>query len=50
MNAAAAFVVRLILPRLIATLKEEKVLAYAFYMGAASFCCCRSSKVARCWP
>jgi len=36
-NAGAAFVVRLILPRLIARLTEEKVLAYAFYMGAASF-------------
>jgi len=37
MNSAAAFVVRLILPRLIARLKEEKVLARAFYVGAASF-------------
>lgn len=36
MNSAAAFVVRLILPRLIARFKEEKVLAYAFYVGAAS--------------
>ena len=37
MNSAAAFVVRLILPRLIARLKEDKVLAGAFFVGAASF-------------
>ncbi len=37
MNAAAAFVVRLILPRLIAALGEESVLRYAFYLSAASF-------------
>ncbi len=37
MNSAAAFVVRLTLPHLIAKLKEEKVLAGAFYVGAASF-------------
>jgi MFS family permease len=37
MSSAAAFVVRLILPRLIASLKEEKVLAYSFFLGAASF-------------
>ena len=37
MNSAAAFVVRLILPRLIARFKEEKVLAGAFFVGAASF-------------
>jgi len=37
MNSAAAFVVRVILPRLIARLKEERVLAYAFFLGAASF-------------
>jgi predicted MFS family arabinose efflux permease len=37
MNSAAAFVVRLILPRLIAELKEDKVLAGAFFVGAACF-------------
>ena len=36
MNAAAAFVVRLILPRLIARFKEGKVLACAFYISATS--------------
>jgi MFS family permease len=37
MNSAAAFVVRLVLPRLIARFKEDKVLAGAFFLGAASF-------------
>jgi MFS family permease len=37
MFAAASFVVRLIMPRLIARSSEETVLAYAFYIGAASF-------------
>ena len=37
MNSAAAFVVRLILPRLIATYREDKVLAGAFFSGALSF-------------
>lgn len=37
MNSAAAFVVRLILPRLIARFKEDKVLAGAFFAGALSF-------------
>jgi MFS family permease len=37
MNSAAAFVVRLILPRLIARLKEDNVLMVAFLVGAASF-------------
>ena len=36
MNSAAAIVVRLILPRLITRFTEEKLLAYAFYVGAAS--------------
>ena len=36
MYSAAAFVVRLIIPRLITWLSEEKVLAYAFFLGAAS--------------
>ena len=36
MFAAAAFVVRVIIPRLIAWLSEEKVLAYAFFLGAVS--------------
>src|SRR4029077_6404749 len=36
MNAAAAFFVRVILARLIARFKEERLLAYAFYVGAAS--------------
>ncbi len=36
MYAAAAFVVRLILPHLIDWLNEEKVLACAFFIGAAS--------------
>ncbi len=34
MNSAAAFVVRIFLPRLIDRFKEERVLAYAFGMGA----------------
>jgi MFS family permease len=37
MFAAASFVVRLIMPRLIARSNEETVLAYAFCVGAASF-------------
>ena len=37
MFSAAAFVVRGIIPRLIAWLGEEKVLACAFFLGAASF-------------
>ena len=37
MNSAAAFVVLLILPRLIARFKEDRVLAGAFFVGAASF-------------
>ena len=37
MNSAAAFVVRLILPRLIAKYQENKVLAGAFFAGALSF-------------
>ena len=36
MEAAAAFVVRLVLPRLIARFTEEKMLVYAFYAGAIS--------------
>ena len=36
MNAAAAIVVRVFLPRLIARFKEERLLAYAFFLGAAS--------------
>ena len=36
-NAAAMFIVRLVLPRLLARFKEGNVLAYAFYIGAASF-------------
>jgi MFS family permease len=35
--SAAAFIVRLILPRLIARLGEEKVLAYALFLAAAGF-------------
>ena len=34
MNSAAAFVVRIFLPRLVARFKEERVLAYAFAIGA----------------
>ncbi len=34
--SAAAFVVRLIMPRLLKTWSEEKLLAYSFYLGAAS--------------
>jgi MFS family permease len=37
MFSAAAFVVRVIIPRLITWLGEEKVLACAFFLGAASF-------------
>lgn len=37
MSSAAAFVIRLILPRLVAKFKEEQVLAYSFYLSAASF-------------
>ena len=37
MFAAASFVVRLIMPRLIARSSEETVLSYAFYIGTASF-------------
>ncbi|HYK13392.1 MAG TPA: MFS transporter [Burkholderiales bacterium] len=37
MNSAAAFVVRLGLARLIARYNEDKVLAWAFFVGAASF-------------
>ena len=37
MFSAAAFVVRLGLPRLLAAVGAERVLAYAFYLGAASF-------------
>ena len=36
MNAAAAFVVRLILPRLITRFTEEKMLVYTLYVGAVS--------------
>ena len=36
MFSAAAFVVRLIMPRLISWFSEETVLAYAFFLGAAS--------------
>ena len=36
MNSAAAFVVRAILPRLLAMYREEQLLGYAFYVGAAS--------------
>ena len=37
MNSAAAFVVRMILARLLARFSEEKVLAGAFFVGAAAF-------------
>ena len=37
MFSAAAFVVRLAMPRLLAWRSEETVLAYALYIGAASF-------------
>jgi MFS family permease len=37
MNAAAAFVVRLVLPYTLRTYSEEKVLMFAFCLGAASF-------------
>ena len=36
MNAAAAFAVRLILPRMVARFKEEKLITWSFYVGAAS--------------
>jgi predicted MFS family arabinose efflux permease len=35
--AVAAFLVRLVMPRLIAWRSEEMLLAYCFYVGAASF-------------
>ena len=37
MSAAAGFVVRLIMPRLLAWRHEDAVLAYAFYLSAVSF-------------
>ncbi len=37
MFSAAAFVVRLVMPRLLAWRSEETVLAYSLYIGAASF-------------
>lgn len=37
MFSAAAFAVRLVMPRLLAWRSEETVLAYALYIGAASF-------------
>lgn len=36
-NSGAGFVSRMLLTRLIERFKEEKVLAYAFFLGAASF-------------
>ena len=36
MNSAAMFVVRMVLPRLIARFKEQKVLAYAFFVSAVN--------------
>jgi MFS family permease len=36
MNSLAMFAVRTVLPRLIARFKEQRVLAYAFYVSAAS--------------
>ncbi len=36
MFSAAAFVVRLVMPRLISRLSERTVLSYAFFLGAAS--------------
>lgn len=36
MNSAAAFVVRVVLPRMIRRFGEQRLLAYAFYMGAAA--------------
>jgi predicted MFS family arabinose efflux permease len=36
MNSAAAFVVRLLIPRLMARWSEERLLAQSFYMGGAS--------------
>jgi len=35
--AAASFVVRMVMPRLIAWLSEERLLSYCFFVGAASF-------------
>jgi MFS family permease len=37
MYPAAAFAVRLVLPNLISRLSEQRVLAYAFFLGAISF-------------
>jgi MFS family permease len=37
MFSVSAFVVRMILPHLISRLTEERVLAYSFFIGAASF-------------
>ena len=37
MFSVAAFVVRMILPQLISRLTEEKLLAYSFFIGAATF-------------
>jgi len=37
MFAAASFVVRLIMPRLLARLREEKLLSYSFFLGALCF-------------
>ena len=36
MNSLAMFAVRIVLPRLIAKFKEQRVLSYAFYVSAAS--------------
>jgi MFS family permease len=36
MNSVAAFAVRMLLPRLVARFREERVLSYAFYVGGAS--------------
>lgn len=35
-NGAASFAVRIVLPRLIERFREEKLLAYSFYVGSAS--------------
>ena len=37
LNSAASFISRLVLTRLIGWFKEERVLAYAFFLGATSF-------------
>jgi MFS family permease len=37
MFAAASFVVRLVMPLILARLTERKILAYSFYIGAAGF-------------